>query len=81
MSPTSQPPKSCDGARPGDVVSDMGPFSRLLAAGGLPSRSDVTRFERSQFSKRLPTLPTFSLVTNCARVSRLAAEMPRSICR
>ena len=34
-----------------------------------------------QFSKRLPTLPTVSFVTSWARVSRLAAAMPRSICR
>ncbi len=52
-----------------------------VAGARVASRNDLRLSELHQFSKRLPTVPTVSCVTSCARVSRLAAAMPRSICR
>ena len=49
------------------------------ARDGQASRAASGRAD--QFSKRLPTLSTLSLVTSWARVSKFAAAMLRSSCR
>ena len=86
--PTSQPPTSSDGGRRlrapvSEVIRRDGVSPRARQSCGrapaLPHMAGT--IAPAQFSNRLPTAPTVSLVTSWARVSRLAAAMPRSICR
>ena len=74
-----------DAELPAAERTRAGEASRRAVPGRLESRAGggagAPSAARAQFSKRLPTASTLSLVTSCALVSRSAAAMPRSICR